>query len=133
MVVIVLWKCRECCYTVDEAVKKYEKQHFHGIAPEHHPKSLTPEMLLKVAMQLGFEQSLTLVETDFTMVRISINQYILLLTLKNRCTLQGMHLQAQTKLSKDLKTHKYSAGVNGASADSVADASKLLHQLLEVT
>lgn len=43
-------------------------------------------------------------------------------------------MQAQTKLSKDLKTHKYSgiAGVNGANADSVADASKLLHQLLEV-
>ena len=41
-------------------------------------------------------------------------------------------MQAQAKLSEDLKAHKYSAGVNGASADSVADASKLLHQLLEV-
>jgi hypothetical protein len=63
MVVIVLWKCRECCDKVDEAVKHYERLHAH----ENHLK--TPQMLLKVAMEPGFGQSISLYEKDFTQVR----------------------------------------------------------------
>lgn len=69
MVVIVLWKCRECCQKVDGAVKQYEQHHMQDIPPEQRPKTLSPQMLLKVAMQPGFKESITGAEADFTMVR----------------------------------------------------------------
>lgn len=64
MVVIVLWRCRDCCAKVDAAVKKI-------YVVDVPPDQLTPEMLLKVAMQPDFEQSITLAEKDFTMVCIT--------------------------------------------------------------
>jgi hypothetical protein len=73
MVVIVLWKCRECCHKVDEAVKKYVTLHPNS-ASEHQTNTLTPETLLKVAMQPGFERSIALVESDFTMVSSASNK-----------------------------------------------------------
>jgi hypothetical protein len=138
MVMIVLWKCRACCDKVDDAVKQYEKLHVH----ENHSKTSPHEMLLQVAMQPGFKQSITLYEKDFTQVRSCtgpVQQAITVLYftttlqrgdggLRKNCPLSVMYLQAQQKLSRDLKTQNHSTGVNGAS---VADASKLLHQLLE--
>lgn len=69
MVVVVLWKCRECCDKVEEAVASYERHHLHTLTPDQRPKTLTPEILLKVAMQPGFEQSITHSESEFTSVR----------------------------------------------------------------
>lgn len=69
MVVIVLWKCRECCQRVDDAVKKYETQHLQEVPSEQRQKTLTPQMLLKVAMQPGFKESITMAEQGFTEVR----------------------------------------------------------------
>jgi hypothetical protein len=121
MVAIIVWNCRECCTRVDNALHR----HYINISSDQ----VTPNMLLKIAMQPDFEHSISQLEAEFSEVRVPSAMKC---DLTKVASCEGVQcVQALAKLNKELKTHKHSSqGIKASSADSLADASKLLHQLL---